>query len=186
MPYADGIDAECIQEAGIHMMHYTYPFITPIAMSTNQEDTEGQTLGSATFLRLRGATYLLTNEHVSRHMGASRLSFFQSGGQPAAAIVHPFQAIPGPIDAALSRIDHDLFEASGKHALEASSLDVRFQPSDGEVFFIHGYPGVQSRWSALFEGLLAKTFPYATDQIPLPAGYDPDLHFAKKRGHSTY
>ena len=44
MPYADLIDAACIQEAGEYMRHYTHPFITPIAISTNPDDTEGMVL----------------------------------------------------------------------------------------------------------------------------------------------
>jgi hypothetical protein len=83
-----------------------------------------------------------------------------------------------PIDAAVARIDEDIFSTSGKQALPVGSIDERFRPEDGEILFIHGYPGVRSRWSALAEGILANTFPYATDRIPLPAGYDDRLHFA--------
>ena len=59
-----------------------------------------------------------------------------------------------------------------------ASIADTFNPHDGEILFIHGYPGVRSRSSVLAEGILANTFPYATDQIPLPAGYDDNLHFA--------
>ncbi|MBX9791315.1 MAG: hypothetical protein K2Y37_20540 [Pirellulales bacterium] len=178
MPYAPLIDAEAIQEAGEYMRHYTRPFITPIARSTADDDSLGESLGSGTFLRLRGKPYLLTNEHVACFMGHSRLSFFQAGGQHAAAIVNPFQALAYPVDAALSRLEDDIFAAAGKQSVSTDSIDTMFGPAEGEVFFIHGFPGVQARWSALFGGIMARTFPYATDLIPLPAGYDPERHFA--------
>ncbi len=178
MPYAAHIDEGCIQEAGEYMRHYTHPFISPIAISTNAEDTEGEVFGSATFLRLLDKPYILTNEHVAKGSLEARLSFFQAGNRPAAAIVHPFQCVDKPIDAAVARIDEDLFATTGRQALPVGLIDERFRPEDGEILFIHGYPGIRSRWSALAGGILANTFPYATDQIPLPAGYDAGLHFA--------
>jgi len=178
MPYSAGIDDRCIQEAGEYMRHYTQHFISPVVISTNPEDTEGEVLGSATFLTLLGKPYLLTNEHVALGRLHARLSFFQTGGERAAAITHPFQCLADPIDAAVARIDEDLFATSGKASLPVGSIDYRFQPADGEILFIHGYPGVRSRWSALAKGILANTFPYATDLMPLPFGFDEKLHFA--------
>lgn len=160
------------------MRHYTNSFITPIAVSTNPEDTAGESLGSATFLELLNRPYLLTNEHVAREMSHARLSFFQTGGRFAAAIVNPFQCLADPVDAAVARIDEDIFSSSGKQAVPIASVDEKFAPQEGEILFIHGYPGVRSRWSPLAGGVLANSFPYATDRIPLPKGYDETVHFA--------
>jgi hypothetical protein len=128
MQYAAGIDEHCIEEAGKHMMQYTHQFITPIAKSLNPEDSEGRVVGSASFLSLRGETYVLTNEHVARHMSVSRLSFFQEGGRQAAAIIHPFQCIEHPVDAAISRIDGDLFASTGKKAIPPDAIGLKFDP----------------------------------------------------------
>jgi len=74
-----------------------------------------------------------------------------------------------------------LFAGTGKKAIPSNAIASRFDPREGEIFFIHGYPGVRARWSALFGGIMAKTFPYATARAPLPdipADYDPEYHFA--------
>ena len=176
MPYADGIDADCIQEAGEYMRHATFPFITPISRVI--EHDYGEVHGSATILSLCGRPYLLTCEHVAVQMEKSRLAHFTSNREAAAAVVNPFQCMAFPVDSAISRIDDDMFQLMDKQALPAARIATRFAPAEGEIIFVHGYPGERGRFSALFGGIRAKTFPYATDVTSLPPGFSESSFFA--------
>jgi hypothetical protein len=141
-------------------------------------ETYGEVVGSGAFLELRGQPYLLTNEHVARWRTQFRLAHFLNEGALAAAVVHPFRCVTEPEDVAVARIDADLLAHSTKRGVPATRIDQAFSAAEGEIVFIHGYPGVQSRFSALNQGVLARTCPYSTDLNTLPQGFDPNMHFA--------
>jgi hypothetical protein len=103
----------------------------------------------------------------------------------AAAIVHPFRCLTHPTDAAIARIDEDIMAMGTKRAIPPTRISPTFSPAQGEIVFIHGYPGKDSRFSAIGQGIHARTCPFATDVPVLPAGYDPQLYFALSYPGST-
>jgi hypothetical protein len=158
------------------MRDHTIDFITPVSRAL--EHTYGEVEGSGTFVELRGTPYLLTNEHVARARMLYPLAHFLGNGELAARIVHPFQCITEPTDIAIARIDSEVLAMGTKRPAPTARIDFSFQPAGGEILFLHGFPGAQSHFSATYQGLLTRTFPYAVDVAPLPQGYDPDLYFA--------
>lgn len=176
MPFDSTVDPPALMRIGQAMRDFTASFITPVCRSP--EHNYGEVEGSGTFLELRNNPYLLTNEHVARARLQHRLAHFLNNGELVAAIVHPFRCVTEPEDVAVARIDLDLMESSTKRGVPAATIDPFFRPVDGEIVFIHGYPGVQSRFSALNQGVMARTCPYATDVNTLPDGFNPTMHFA--------
>lgn len=176
MPFAPLVNDGAVQAVGQAMRDHSSKFITPVCRSP--EHTYGEVEGSGTFLEFRGQPYLLTNEHVVRARTQYRLAHFLNDGELAAAVIHPFRCVTEPEDVAVARIDADILAGSTKRGVPASRIDPTFQPADGEIVFIHGYPGVQSRFSALSQGVIARTCPYSTDLNTLPPGFDLNMHFA--------
>jgi len=176
MPFAPFVDAPAVLNVGQAMRNHTGQFITPVCRSLSH--SHGEVEGSGTFLELRGHPYLLTNEHVARARLQHRLAHFRDDGELAVAVVHPFRCVTEPEDIAIARIDLDILANTAKRGIPASRIETTFQPVDGEIVFIHGYPGIQSRFSALHQGVMARTCPYATDLNTLPARFVPEMHFA--------
>jgi hypothetical protein len=176
MPFADHIDEGTLLRVGQAMRNHTIDFITPVSRAL--EHTYGEVEGSGTFVELRRTPYILTNEHVARARMVYPLAHFVGNGERAARIVHPFQCITEPTDIAIARIDREVLAMGTKRPVPAARIDPSFQPADGEILFMHGFPGVQSHFSATYQGLLTRTFPYAVDVGPLPPGFDPDVYFA--------
>ena len=176
MTFAVHIDEGTLMRVGQAMRDNTIDFITPVSRAL--EHTYGEVEGSGTFVELRGISYTLTNEHVARARMFYPLAHFLGNGELAARIVHPFQCITEPTDIAIARIDREVLAIGTKRPVPAARIDPSFQPADGEILFMHGFPGLQSHFSAMYRGLLTRTFPYAVDVASLPQGYDPDLYFA--------
>jgi hypothetical protein len=176
MTFAVQIDEPTLMRVGQAMMHHTIDFITPVSRAI--EYTYGEVEGSGTFVELRGTPYILTNEHVARARLVHPLAHFLGDGVRAARIVHPFQCITFPTDAAIARLEPSVLALGTKRPVLSARIDQVFQPADGEIMFMHGFPGAQSHFSAIYQGLLTTTFPYAVDVASLPAAYDPDLFFA--------
>ena len=176
MPFDPIVNEQVLMSVGSQMAAHTVPFLTPIIAAL--EHTIRRVIGSGTFIELRGATYIVTNEHVASFRQQYRLAHFVDNNQHAIAIVHPFQCITKPTDAAIARIDDDIIANSTKSPVPSHRLSQSFSPATGEIVFLHGYPGISSHFSPSFETLIAKTCPYATDVAELPEAFDPDLHFA--------
>jgi hypothetical protein len=176
MPFAPMVNEPMLMAVGQAMRDHTGNFITPICRAI--EFTYGEVEGSGTFVELHGATYIITNEHVARARLSHPLAHFIGNGMRVARIVYPFQCLTWPTDAALARVDAKVLSGGTEVAIPSSRIYAVHRPVDGEIMFIHGFPGGQSHFSATYQGLLARTCPYATDIPPLPPGYDLDLHFA--------
>lgn len=176
MPFAPIVDADAVLRVGQAMRDHTAQFITPVCRSPVH--TLAEVEGSGTYLELRGHSYILTNEHVAHAQLRYALAHFLNDGELAAAVVHPFRSVTAPEDIAVASIDADLLTNSTKRGVPAAQIDPVFQPAEGEILFIHGYPGVQGHISALNQGALARTFPFASDANTLPPGFDSNLHFA--------
>jgi hypothetical protein len=158
----------------------TANYITPVCRNITND--EGELVGSATFVRLNGYPYLLTNEHVARARLQHTLSHFSGlDDRSVYRIIHPFYCLTYPTDAAFTRIDDLIEKKISRDFVSSACWETDYHPSDGEILFIHGYPGRNSHFSAIASGLLTRTLPFATPAVPLPPlpdKYDPDMHFA--------
>lgn len=178
MPFADGIDGDDVAEACEYMRHTIEPYITPVCRGI--DDDRGENHGSATLVALRGRPYLLTNDHVPRLGIGHRLSHFVGQQDLAAAITFPFVGSPAPVDAAIARVRPETFANGDRQVVPAEMIDEMFSPAPGEIMFVHGYPADFGQFWQMVGTLRAKSFPFATDLIPLPdrPGLNPEMHVA--------
>ncbi|CAN5458931.1 hypothetical protein BH11PLA2_BH11PLA2_29120 [soil metagenome] len=178
MPFGNGIDSDCVAEACEYMRLTTAHYITPVCRGI--DDDHGENYGSATFVTLRGRPYLLTNEHVPRMGLGHRLAHFVGEQQLAAVITFPFVCEPAPLDAAIARILPESLANGDRQVVPTEMIDTAFSPFAGEIMFVHGYPGDFGQFWQMVGTLRARSFPFATDLIPLPdlPGLDPEMHVA--------
>jgi len=178
--FATAVTEDHVRQVSDVMTWHTADYITPICVVLSHEC--GELLGTGTFLRLNGTPYILTNEHVARVRLTHSLSHFGGDEQRSVyRIVHPFFCITDPTDAAITRLDEQVAKRIARDVFPSVRFEPSYAPAHGEILFIHGYPGVNSRFSALAAGVLTRTLPFATPEVPLPPipdKYDPAIHFA--------
>lgn len=158
------------------MADYTHPFVVAIQRVISND--LGEPCGTGSYLRLRGHTYILTNDHVARHMTTGGLSHQPRADDFAHRFVHPFLSVGPPVDAAISRIDDESWNSATKKAIPASRVAQAHNTVEHELLFLQGYPGERTRWSAFANGPIARAVPYLTQEAPLPHGLDPRVYFA--------
>lgn len=160
------------------MRRHTQPFVASVFLVHSLD--EGSLLASGTYLQLANKRYLLTNHHVAKALETHPLAHQLKDDDYAVRLSNPFQALSGPIDAAISRIDDALWnpERNQKRTVPACRLAQRHETEDGELLFIMGFSGERSRFSPSFGTIFSTGTPYSTQEAPLPEGYLPDFHFA--------
>jgi hypothetical protein len=161
------------------MAQYTFPFMSGI-YGVESED-RGALLGSGTVLDLYGQPYLLTAAHVVEQ-GRKFQKIAHSKGDAAhpSLVQHPWQCVGFPSDLAMSRLDQQGIAGHRIRPLPAALIGKDASNLDGDILFVHGWPGKRS--VPVFEiaqGIASKTLPYATVVGVSKAGwFDPQIHFA--------
>ncbi len=161
------------------MKAYTKPALAAVYGVVSEEF--GVLIGSGTFLRLCGNSYLLTAEHVvDEGRKYATIAHTTSSGKKPAQFKYWFRIAKPPIDLALARIDEEVIKEHGiqpwgVEAMGDSSADI-----ERDVLFLHGYPGDQSKWLPIVEGGIHSTsMPFwASDGVSDWDEFDPDKHFA--------
>jgi hypothetical protein len=161
------------------MKDFTKKFATPISKVINHDD--GQAWGTGYYIELSAQRYLLTNEHVARALTQNSLGhqFLDDDGVYRAT--NPFHAYELPFDVAVSRIDPQIWgkKPHGTAPIPEDKWAFAHAPVDGEILFLKGFSGSQSRF--LFGTLFNNATSFGCQQVPLPAGdsrFDPRFHFA--------
>lgn len=166
-----GWDAAC-RVVVAAMATHAERFVVSISMEV--APTEGELVGTGTFLRLRGQPYVLTNEHVARARLHGSLAYFAHSTGDIHRLVHPFQCTEYPVDAALARIDRHVFDLGDRAEVPPERIAPTFETATHELLFVMGFPGVRSRFSPLLGGLVTRAVPYLTQEMPLPAEHVSD------------
>lgn len=99
----------------------------PIAMN------EGELVGTGTYVRLLGQPYLLTNEHVARLQPNSGLGHLPKQDGDYHRLTNPFQGVPKPLDAALTRIEPTAFQVGDRQCVPPEYIAERFDISEHEL-----------------------------------------------------
>jgi hypothetical protein len=160
------------------MKSHSAQFITPI--SFNHGNDAGSANGTGWYIRLFGATYLVSAQHVMRELAGWSLAHFPCETSEGNRFTNPTQALSWPEDLAVSRIDKGIWSSASKKALPVSRLSdpPAFSETSGELLFVQGFPGTSSYFSTLGNTLISGSLPYLTQRSPLPARYTEGLHFA--------
>ena len=119
------------------MGNFTDQFVTPISEIISEN--RGRAWGTGYYVQLRGAAYLLSNDHVAekwpdiahlperkgRYRGFSRVP----------------QSISRPLDVSLIRLTDEESRDATQMACPVELFDTRFQPAENELLLVGGYPG---------------------------------------------
>jgi hypothetical protein len=171
------------------LKEHTGPSLSKIC-GARSEDT-GELVGSGTVVELRGKPYLLTAEHVAKQLFAENTDGsrkFPEGlchsldyGEQMAWIPFPWFTWPTPKDIAATRIDPVVLEATRVVPLKATRFADNTDSLNDDLYFIHGWPGKESRFTTFFDrGVVSTSQPYGgwlTNKSSWPQ-FDPKVHFA--------
>jgi len=170
------------------MSEHTAPFISAInrvisdEWNSTADDPSARALGTGSFVELRGKPYLITNEHVAMERRRVSLAHaLRQGDDPdnrAFRIINPFQVIGAPTDAAISRIEDDVWEQGQKMAIPAVRIACAHEPVPGERLFVQGFPGEFTRATSFLPGNVARPVAFLTEEIELPERLDAEFYFA--------
>lgn len=170
------------------MKQYTAPSIAQIC--GNFDDTTGELIGTGTFVSLRDGLYLLTAQHVAGEMFtenndgtrkyASGLSHSVGNNQRMMNILFPWITWGTPQDVAVTRLSPVVVQGTEVVPLRADHFALNTENLNHDIYFIHGWPGQQSRFTTFFErGVMSRSLPYGgwleTSNWP---GFDSSMHFA--------
>lgn len=171
------------------MAGHVYPFVTPISLSVME--ARGSALGTGNYVRVSGATYLLTNHHVIQEGVGAHLGHLPGPTDEYVRMMHTIITAEWPIDMALMRLEEE-WNGATKTAVPVSRFDHRYAPVDGELLFYLGFPGttatrletpiegIHSRYTwhgAALENLAVPVLTQAFRDDPGPLEwYDPVYH----------
>jgi hypothetical protein len=161
------------------ILDYAKPYVTPISRVIAND--EGELLGSGSYCEYFGNKYLITNEHVAKHMTHKPIAhqFFHSDNDYVIRLINQFLCIESPTDVAISLIDDSNWNICNHDALAipVSRFAQRHEPVKGELLFFVGYSGERSKF--FFGTLNSPATPYLTQETELPREWDKaEFHFA--------
>ena len=116
-------------------------------------EQKGHLVGSGTFIRLNGATYLLTAAHVAAQMAAHEtLAHSSTYAAKPEVIRNPLICQEHPLDVALVRIANDVVAKHDLKPWPVGMLANTADHSERDILFVHGYPGERSGWLPIMNG----------------------------------
>lgn len=150
------------------------PFVTPI--SGARADKTATHVGTGGYIDWGRQRFLLTNEHVARHVTSHSLARKFFDAPEYILINNPYRTFGAPHDLAVSTVD-DRWNVVSHSAM--AFPDYRFEqchaPQPGEYLFLMGFTGEKSHYSPSFETLFTTGTPYLTQE------YDPSLEPVETR-----
>lgn len=148
------------------MINQVKLYTTPISRVLSDE--EGEHLGTGSYFQFNNDKFLITNEHVAKHLASQSLTHRFFGNENIIRLTNPAYANPAPADVAISRIEQSswcMFEHSSL-AIPSSRFAKKHAPAQTELLFFAGYSGERSRF--LFGHLISCGTPYLTQECPFP------------------
>ena len=160
------------------MRQHTFPYTA--AISREVSPSEGEHLGSGSYLQLRGAQYLLTNEHVARHINLYPLGHQLIKDGYAARVTNPLQVARSPYDLALTRIENHVWSdaTNQRLALPIERVAEKHNSVESEFLFTMGYSGERARFSPGLGALFSRATPYLTQESKSPPEWISEMFFA--------
>lgn len=150
------------------MAWHTYPHIAGIVAV--EDEATGRHVGSALRLSLAGRRCIITAAHVieqARREGRFAVSAVR--GQPPFELHSAADRLDENLDVAATFLPPD-YPDEGIAFWPAERVDTTEEKLSTDVLFVHGFPGVRARFTALLGGLVKQSFPYGVmlreDDLP--------------------
>lgn len=139
------------------MAWHTYPHIAGVVAIEDAEN--GRHVGSGLRFAYEGRRCLVTAAHViDEAMREGRIAVSAVRGQPP----HELGGVPARIDRTLDVAVYflpDGYPEEGISFWPAERTDPSGDKLSTDYLFVHGFPGVRARFSALLGGLVKQSFP---------------------------
>ena len=166
-------------EVGPQMAKYCNKYTTAIYGLENAK--YGKLLGTGSFIVVGSATYFVSSLHVFES-DLPGIAYALTDGDPPVEIEGECFALKHPYDIIAVRVDLYIQLHSGqvrsKGALPVRYLDSLVEIS-ADIYFIQGYADRDSRYSALYGGIISKSMQLTTT-LGIASEfnwYDPKIHF---------
>ncbi len=167
------------EDVSVKMIEHVKQYVTPISKVVSESD--GEHLGTGSYIEFDDKKFVITNEHVAKHLNESSLTHKYWNNENIIKFSNPFSTLSHPIDLAISKID-DRNWSNFKHESNAIPFD-RFAKShdtaEHELLFFAGYSGEIANF--YFNFMNTPGTPYLTQELPFPSNVaeaDPEFHFA--------
>ncbi len=170
------------------MTEHTGPTLTQIC--GNIDETTGELVGTGNFVLLSDGLYVLTAQHVahalfrkdkdSQPKYAFGLSYSVGNNLPVERFTGQWVTLGTPQDIAAVKLDSKGMIGKDISPLRADRFALNTADLNDDLYFIHGWPSSQSRFTAFYErGVISKSRPHggwlATSLWP---GFERSIHFA--------
>jgi len=168
-----------VSDTAICMAEHVKQFITPISLVVSH--TQGQHLGTGSYLYHEQSTFLVTNKHVVSHGSGQKLGHQFDGSDHVYYVKGDFIGICAPQDVAVLEIEEAVWSYRSHNAgrIALDRVAKRHNPVKGEILFLCGFSDERS--SFYFNHLVSYGTPYAGQEVGLPenepAAKD-EYHFA--------
>jgi len=151
-------------------------------------DDAGEVIGSGTLIEVKGQPYLLTAEHVWTQQYETDakgdrlyngLSYCGYAEGPFYRITNRMLSYPHPRDIAVAQVFQEDAVRGAQEPTKWHDMP-KFTPKlEGEILFVHGYPGKYSQYFRLCGGIVSRDFPWIATEEPCNCGwFDRATHVA--------
>ena len=131
-------------------------FICAIARPTGED--EGEFIGSGSFMRLAGKTYLVTAAHVADEAETGSAVFSKGNDKTYRTVTTPFSVEPH-LDFAVAPVTFEPPLASTRHACPSSHIALNTGTLE-DILFIQGFPSKCSQYLEILQGIHSGTLPF--------------------------
>ena len=161
------------------MIEHVAPYLTPISRALS--NNEGEHLGTGAYFEANQNKYIITNEHVAKHLANNSLTHQFYKSENIIRLTNPAFTKSAPVDVAISRIEQKNWSICKHSALTIpiQRFAAEHSPVKNELLFFAGYSGERSRF--LFGHLFTRGTPYLTQECPFPTSVkeaDSQFHFS--------
>jgi len=151
------------------------------------DDDAGDVVGSGTCIDVRGTPYLLTAQHVvhkrfeSTQAGEPFTGIGHDTGfeGPIFRVTNPTYGYGGLRDVAIACLFAEDFSGTSIKPLPLAAIPKRTPDLAGEILYVQGFPGTQSRFVRAFGGIVSRPFSFVATEEPCSCSwFDPAIHVA--------
>jgi hypothetical protein len=162
------------------MAEFIRPYLASI--SKTNDHVSGKAHGSGVYLDTKLGPSLVTCEHVVRlgYQNGYRIAHLPKAGENYYAFNKEWFTEAYPWDLALTQIDTAIWAQGDRRALPVDRIAPSHDIAQHELLMLCGYPEKASYFTMFTDDPLldSRLIPYTAREAPLPAGYDPEFHFA--------
>jgi Protein of unknown function (DUF2934) len=172
----------------MQMKAFTAPSLSQIC--GNIDENTGELLGTGTLMSFQGRLYLVSAQHVAIEMltevtvGKRKypmgLSHSVGTGHHMLNILNPWTAWASPVDVAATRISTGGLAQMEVHSICMSKFALDTNDLENDLYFVQGFPGSQSRFTAFAgRGVASTSLPFGGWLCDSGwSAFDPKMHFA--------